>query len=303
MKRKSLFIGGAHRGGQAITVEALQTEPRYNRVTIADPKEDRADRLMLDWRGHGVEATGYREPCEAVIGKIDVDEVVLAIDTIAPMSAVLRKTGLPAQWQLLARGIGANGPVIGLAGTVVKGDAGSRESSVRLIDILSSFIPPQSSSQIRGNLLNADGLHVMRKKISDHTVRRLGVLDREPDDIKGGTLNILWGQREYPLLIQNKPSGEKWGEVKEQALGAELPARLQGSSEYAVATIGNKNVDFFIIDSGNKRRSVRFHMPLVHMLHSNTGQSRNLSRFMGTMASGLGLMALAPVMAAAAVTD
>lgn len=306
MKSKSLFLGGAHRGGKSITDEALKTlhgGKAYDSVVIADPKEDRANRLMIDWRDHGIEAVGYKEPCEEVIGKIDADEVVLAVDAVLPMSKVLRKTLLPTQWQLLARGIGANGPVIGLAGTVVKGDAGSRESSVRLIDVLSSFIDPQSSSRIRENPLNADGLHIMRKKISDHTVRRLGVLDREPEDIKGGTLNILWGQREYPLLIQDKPSGERWREVKEQALEAEMPRNLTGSSEFAVATIGNKNVDFFVVESGNKRRSVRFHMPLVHMLQSNSGQSRNLGRFMGAVASGLGLTALAPIMAAAVVTD
>lgn len=299
--KKSLFIGGAHRGGQAITVEALKTEPRYSHVAIADPKEDRAERMMLDWRSHGVGATGYKEPCESAVGKIEADEIILAIDTVKPMSAVLRKTTLPTQWQLLARGIGTHGPVIGLAGTLVNGDRDSRESSVRLIDVLSSFIRPQSSSQIRMNPLNADGLHIMRKKISDHTVRRIGFLDREPDDIKGGPLNILWGQKEYPLLIQNKPSGEKWKEVKDQVMEADLPHNLDGSSEYAVATIGNKNVDFFVVESAGKRRSVRFHMPLIHLLQGNAGESRNLGRLLGSVAAGL--MGLAPVMAAAVVTD
>ncbi len=306
MERKSLFMGGAHRGGQSITTEVLKGAPRYSHVAIADPKEDRASRLMLSWKDCGFKATGYKEPCEEAIDKIEADEVILAIDTVAPMSTVLRKTALPTQWQLLARGIGVHGPVIGLAGTLVRNDRDSRASSVKLIDVLSSFIPPQSSSRIRINPLNADGLHVMRKKISDHTVRRLRVLDREPDDIAGGPLNILWGQKEYSLLIQSKPSGEKWKEVKEQALDTVLPRSLANSTDYAVATLGNKNVDFFVVESAGKKRSVRFHMPLVHMLQGGIerSRSRNLGSLAGTMGSGLGATAMAPMMLAAAiVTD
>jgi hypothetical protein len=302
MKKKVLFMGGAHRGGQAITAEVLKTGPAYDQVMIADPKEYRAKRLADDWKNHGIHATGYKEPCEEILDKIDAGRVVLAIDTIAPMAKVLRKAELPTQWQLLAKGIGANGPVIGLAGTLVNGDRDSRASSVRLIDVLSSFIEPQSSGRIRANPLNADGLHVMRKKMSEHTSRRLGVLEKEPEDIKGGPLNILWNQTDYPLVVQEKPSGERWKEVKEQALDTALPRRLADSREFAVASIGNKNVDFFVVESG-RRRSVRFHMPLVKMLTVTAGTGSNGNGFPRILMGGLGLAAMAPLLAAAVVTD
>ncbi len=292
MKKQTLFVAGAHRGGQAITAEVLKTGPDYDQVLIADPKEDRADRLVDSWQDHGIRACGYREPCEVVVDKIDADRVVLAIDTVAPMAKVLRKAELPTQWQLLARGIGTHGPVIGLAGTLVSSDRDSRASSIRLIDVLSSFIEPQSSSRIRSNLLNADTLHTMRKKISALTSSRLGLLEREPEDIKGGPLNIIWDKKEYPLMVQDKPSGERWKEVKEQALDTALPRHLANSREYAVASIGNRNVDFFVIDSG-RRRSVRFHMPLIKML---TAPASNRSGFLGALAT-------APLLAAAVVTD
>lgn len=89
------------------------------------------------------------------------------------------------------------------------------------------------------------------------------------------------------------------------ALDTELPRNLNNGSEFAVAAIGRKNIDFFVIESQKGRRIIKFYMPLVHTLPAKTENKRNAHKTgaIEAIASGLGLLALAPVMAAALVTD
>ncbi len=288
MKKDIVFIGGAHRGGRAVTDAALRTLPFpkiFDRIIIADPKEDRALRLAERWSDEGISSTGIKKPCEEVINEIEADKVLLAIDDISPMAQILQEKNLPTQWQLLVRGLGHNGPVIGLSGTIVKGDSANRRSSARLINVLSSFIEPQSSSSIRQNPLNADALYMVRKKVSEHSVRRLQVLDRDPKDLNGGALNLIWGMKAYPMTVQEKPESENWKETKQQALETETDY-----SNFAVASLGQGNVDFFVVEQIKERRVIRFHLPLMHVLPPDVN-------------SGLGLLAGTETSVPAVVTD
>lgn len=300
--KQRIFLGGANRGGKAITETALREAGAYGAIVIADPKEDRASQLARSWREKGIRAEGLKEPCEEAIDKMDANVLMLAIDTISPMAKILEKKPLPTQWQLLARGLGADGPVVGLAGTVTEGDKESRIASVRLINVLGSFIEPQSSKGIRENPLNADRLYIMRRKVSEHSVNRLKVLGREPEDIKGGTLNFLWWQRMYPMVIQSK--GGSWRETTGQVVEAELPAKTGNDSAYVVAAVGQREADFFFVEPYRGRRIIKFHMPLVHSLPTVAGDEKTSSGLFGGFFAGLGLLGVAAQVAAAAmVTD
>ncbi|WKZ32785.1 MAG: hypothetical protein QY316_12895 [Thermodesulfobacteriota bacterium] len=277
---KTLFIGGANRGGSAVSEAVLAGGflDTSNQVLIADPKEERAERLALTWSNNGVPATGLKEPCETAIEKIRPDRAILSIDTLKPMAQILNDDSVPTQWQLLARGPGSNGAVIGLSGTVTKGDENGRRSSAQLIEALADFIKPQSSRTIRDNLLNADALNVARRKVSLHSARRLAVLDREPQDITGGTLNLHWGDVAYPLAVQER-HGKRWSESRDQVLDAGKKA----DKTYSVALIEKNNVEFFIVEDVRGKRLIRFHLPLSAPKQSSNGNA-GLSTILGAVA-------------------
>lgn len=301
---QKIFIGGANRGGRAFSAAAIKALPAstIQEVIIADPKDERAIELAEDWQRFGVKAVGYKRPCEDAVDAVadEPDAVaVLSIDTLKPMGTMLKKN-LPTQWQLMGRGLGSNAPVIGLSGSINKHDTDSRAASVRLIDELSSFVVPQSSSVIRNNLLNADALQAMRRTVSEHSVRRLQMLDREPTDIVGGPLNLHWGGKAYPLAICEKKDGQMWKENVQQALELAKPGR----GEHAIALVGSKNVDFFVIEESRGRRRVRFHLPIIHALPATTGNNNGsvAAGMIAGLAVGFGLLGtVAPYMAAAAV--
>lgn len=277
---KTLFIGGANRGGSAVSEAVLAGRflNTNNHVLIADPKEERAERLALAWSNKGISATGLKEPCETAIEKIRPDRAILSIDTLKPMAQILNDDSVPTQWQLLARGPGSNGAVIGLSGTVTKGDENGRRSSAQLIEALADFIEPQSSRAIRDNLLNADALHIARRKVSVHSARRLAFLDREPQDIKGGTLNLHWSEVAYPLAVQEK-QGKKWSETRDQVLDAGGKA----GKTFAVALIEKNNVEFFIVEDVRGKRLIRFHLPLSAPKPASNGNT-GLSTILGAVA-------------------
>lgn len=285
---KTLFIGGANRGGSAVSEAVLAGSflDTSNQVLIADPKEERAEKLALAWSNKGVPATGLKEPCETAIEKIRPDRAILSIDTLKPMAQILNDDRVPTQWQLLARGPGSKGAVIGLSGTVPKGDEAGRRSSARLIEALADFIEPQSSRAIRDNLLNADALHVTRKKVSLHSTRRLAVLDREPKDIKGGTLNLHWGDIAYPLAVQEK-CGKSWSETKAQV----VDARGKADKTFAVALIEKNNIEFFIVEDVRGKRLIKFHLPLSVAKESKNGY-QGFGPILG-VAAAIGAVALA----------
>lgn len=306
--KQTVFIGGAHRGGKAITdavLRALPSPETFDQVVVADPKETRAFELAQVWKANGVRAIGLDDPCEKAVKKIEADSILLAIDTVRPMSTILETDSRPTQWQMLCRGLGENGPVLGMSGSIHEGSSENRTSSVKLIKEMGTFIKPQSSTAIRENLLNADVLHVMRTKVSRHSAGRLGLLDREPKDLRGGALNLFWGDQTFPLAVQTKSANQRWRELKEQALSIDMPQEMKSRNNFAVATVGNKTVDFFVVEESKGRRSIRFHMPLIQALPQDSAAKRDFmaAGILGAIGLGLGMLALAPILSAAVVTD
>jgi len=312
---KSIFIAGANRGGKTVTDAAMKFLPgslAYEEVIVSDPKANRASELADVWKVNGIRAISWKEPCEKTLEHVETDSILLSIDTIAPMAKILETSPLPTEWQLLCRGLGENGPVLGLSGTIHEGESKDRTGSINLIKELSSFIAPQSSAAIRQNPLNADYLHVMRKKVSNHSAERLMLLDREPKDLIGGALNLFWGEKSYPMMVEKTALGQRWRETKEQALTLDLPPFFNPGTSYAVATVGNKNVDFFVVEESKGRRSIRFHMPLIQALPKGSTAKGDFAMAAGiASAIGLGIamlaiapmMIAAPVLTAAVVTD
>lgn len=113
----------------------------------------------------------------------------------------------------------------------------------------------------------------MRERVSEHSVRRLEVLDRDSQNINGGGLNFFWGMKMYPLVVQEKSINQKWKETRQLALEVELPQELKDDKEFTVSTVGQKTVDFFVIKSARGRRIVKFHMSLIHVLPIMNAQS------------------------------
>jgi hypothetical protein len=264
----NILLGGAHRGGTAITEAALKYLPeamQFQKMTIADPKEDRAILLARLWKNSGVNTKIIKRPCEEIVDKTDADFIILSIDDVSPMATVLEKSPLPTLWQLIIKGTGMNGPVAGLNGIVSAGDTNERKASIKLIKDLGTFIQPKSSFNIRANLFNADRLPLLRSIVSLHSVMRLGMLEREPDDIPGGALNFFWAGANYPMVVQEKES-HRWREIKRQVIEADLPTNLKDSPSFAVASVEDGIVDFFLVETIRRRRIIKFHMPLIHML-------------------------------------
>lgn len=309
--KKNIFIGGAHRGGKAITEAALKNDAfgKFESVLISDPKENRAKELALDWTRAGICSEAFEEPCEVTIRKIDkpVDAALLSVDTISPMKDVMQERKVPTQWQLMVKGLGASGPLIGISGTVPGGDNEVRELSGTLIDSLGRFIQPTSSTAVRENLLNADLLYSLRKFVAWHSVTRLDILDRDPDDMPGGSLNFFWGDERLPLIIEQKTPSQKLVESKKQALDVKVPHRLQNLRSHAVALVSSQNVDFFVVDQPRGKRFVRLHVPLVHSLPAPASPARSGSASGLLLLAGLALpflgAAAAPAAMAASVTD
>jgi len=305
-KNYSLALCGAHRGGTALTQNALHSVPAniIKDVIVVDPKEDRAARLSRAWETAGVRASGIAQRCEDIIEDLSADVVLLSIDTIKPMQNVLENSLLPTQLQLLCRGLGIDGPMVGVAGTVPGGKSQIREDAKKLILPLSTFIAPQSSENITQNPLNGDALYSMRKKVSAHSISRLQMLDFEPRDISGCSLNLFWGFEIFPLVVKEKNSNLSFREAKMQVLQTELSPDLQNKS-FAIALAGERSVDFFVVESSGRRRSVRFYMPLQHVLPSHASSGTGISAVAAGIMLALGLMAVgAPLLAAPAmVTD
>ena len=134
------------------------------------------------------------------------------------------------------------------------------------------------------------------------------MLDRDPDDMPGGSLNFFWGDERLPLIIEQKSPSQGLTESKKQALDAFVPHRLDNSRAHAVALVSRQNVDFFVVDQPRGRRFVRLHVPLVHSLPapasspSASGTAAGLLLLAGIALPFLGAAA-APAAMAASVTD
>lgn len=229
-KNYEIVIAGAHRGQKALVKHML---PEYARSIekglIYDPEPGRSKELKLFWEkvSPRAEFLPYEKPIEDIVteGKASKDSaMILTLDTINPMVYVLENTENPTQLQLLLQGPGSKSPVLGLSGTIEKGDADARNSSIKLLKALSQFAPPRSSNAIWGvNQLNAYALSSMRDKVSRYSAKQIAYLNRNNHQINP-PLTIMFNYKQFPLKVVDYPEAKAWRELEQHALAiSEFP--------------------------------------------------------------------------------
>jgi len=258
MYHNTLFQVGANRGGREFLSSYGPQFPRPSRVLVVDPKRERAISLAKRWQDRGVEALGYSEFCEDVIMGVPEDSVgMLTVDTVRPMVDVIkRRPDLPIQWQLVGRGVGSPAPVLGFAGSVVKGDNEAQESSMLLLDNLSPYASPVSSRHITSDALNARATSFARRFLSRHSANRISLLDREPEDIPNGRINLFFGTEQMPLVV-TEGVVEPFKETKKKVLEIES-LFINNDRDFAVAIIITDRVELFIVEKRRRGRGIRF---------------------------------------------
>lgn len=212
----NLNLYGNHRGGTSIVkslpadIVRLYDDPGW---TLADPKEDRAERLAtVVWnRFPGVRPRPLRMTArDALAYSHDNDTLVLAMDTVADTRETLeaRRAAQRATFQLVGRGPGGHaGTRIALQGTLLPGDDDTESRAFLLLDTLEGMAREASSRVLtRTDPLTASILRPMRELATRQTVRHLMERDRDPRDLTGGPLGVAFGTTVYPLVpVRGQP--------------------------------------------------------------------------------------------------
>lgn len=251
VKIDSLFVAGAHRGGWEFTTSYLNRFRAPSKVTIADPKSNRAGVLAEKWRSAGSKATAYAEPCEEVLQEIPEGSVgMLTVDSILPMATVIEKARLPLQWQILGRS--TRNIVLGFSGTLPIADESCRKSSALLLKNLSPYALPVTSQLIRQSVLNNRILNFTRRCISQYSAESVSKLVRDPEI---GGLALFSGEQRYPLLIL-KGEIKPFREIEKMVLEVE-DLKVTESKEYAVAVVLPNQVEVFGIEKYRNRKGIK----------------------------------------------
>ena len=256
----TLFQAGANRGGKEFARFYSPHFPQPSRVIVADPKRERAVLLAAKWQQKlGIDAVGHREFCEDLVMEIPGNSVgMLSVDTVRPMVEVMEKRpDLPVQWQIVGRGAGSQAPVLGFSGSIVRGDKQALISSALLLDNLSPYASTVSSRHIITDSLNAMATSYTRRVLSQHSARRISLLDRQPKDIPDGSLNLFFGQEQFPLVVE-RGTVEPFKDTKKRALEIENPF-IDHDRAFAAAIVLTNRVELFIIEKRRRNRRVRFH--------------------------------------------
>jgi hypothetical protein len=266
-----IVIAGAHRGQKTLVKHML---PEYARSLdqgfIYDPEPGRSRELKLLWEkvSPRAEFLPYEKPIEHIVseGKADKDSMlILTLDTIDSMAYVLENTENPSQLQFLLQGPGSKSPVLGISGTIAKGDKYSRDSSVKLLKALSPYAPPRSSQAIWGtNQLNAYVLSSMRNTVSRYSAQRLANVCNDSRHINSH-LTVIFDYKQFPLKVVDYPEVKGWRELEQYALS---------TSEYsnsAVALVDKERTALFLTEGKmNGRRWTLYSVLLQKLLPTHT---------------------------------
>jgi hypothetical protein len=222
-----VLIGGAHRGARTI-LTALQEETvrLYEPGWImADPKEERAAQLAGIARER---FTALRpQPLQMRVQSAlpysrDQDTVVLALDTISDTLETLEAARAPQRvtFQFAGRGPGGSlGTRLAIQGTLVSGDRDTTQSAHLLLRTLSGMSQAVSSRTLSGpDPLTAAVLQPLRTLASRQTVRHLAEKAREPGDLSGSSLSVVFGQTTYPVIPVQAVAADKYSHWKARAL-------------------------------------------------------------------------------------
>ena len=229
-----VLFGGLHRGAQTIVKELKDATTRLYEPDwlLADPKAGRAARMAVALANRF--ATLTPRPLtmrvqDALPFSSEHDTVVLALDTVADTSATLA-TRLPSQrvtFQFAGRG--PNGPAgtrIAIQGTLTPGDRESERSVSLLLPTLGEMSRAASSRELTvPDPVTAAVLQPMRTVAARQTAVHLAEKEREPGDLSGGPLSVIFGQRLFPLIAVQGGARERYSQQTALALesAGELP--------------------------------------------------------------------------------
>lgn len=269
MKANNFVLGqfGAHRGGRAIheTMTKLGQFPRE--AVVVDLVGERAEELAESWRKTGVKARSLPGKGEEVISDLpERSRAMLTTDSLDSMVKVIQASGnVPLEWQMLCCTPGdQRRMVMGLAGSLVRQDEQSRVESEILLRGLQGVIPPQSSQAIRRNPMNRVMMQPVRQEMSMHSARRLQLLDREPQDLDGGTLNLLVFRELLPLKVIQATSSPGFRERQQIAKQVDPPIQARA---YAVAVV-SQEVELFVLERARFSQSIRMYVNFSRDLDS-----------------------------------
>jgi hypothetical protein len=232
-----VLIGGAHRGAESIFNQLPdKTVRRYDpNWKLADPKPDRA--VQLARKAQDRFPTLQPQPLQmrvqdALPYSRDHDTVVLALDTLVDTMETLQARLLSQRvtYQLVGRGPGdAAGIRLAIQGTICPEDQGTARRALLFLQTLAGMSQAASSLRLTGpDPLSAAVLKPLRQVASRQTARHLGEKEREPWDLSGGPLCVMFGPTIYPLIpVQGVPQDThvQW-EARALDTVGEVPAKL-----------------------------------------------------------------------------
>ena len=224
----NVLIGGLHRGASSIVRELKEETTRLYKPDwlLADPKANRAAEMVVVLRKRF--ATLDPQPLsmrvqDALPLSRDHDTVVvLALDTVADTSATLAAR-LPYQrvtFQFAGKGPGgATGTRLALQGTLCPGDQESERGVSLLLPTLDGMSRAASSRDLTGpDPVTSAILQPLRQVASRQTAIHLAEKEREPWDLSGGPLSLIFGQTVSPLIAVQGGREEKYSQLAALAL-------------------------------------------------------------------------------------
>lgn len=224
--RRRLNLYGNHRGGASIVNGLSQdTVRRYDRTwVLADPKEDRADRMaeMVRRRFPQTDPRPLRATAlEALAQSGEADVLVLAVDSMADLTEALaaRQPQQRATFQIVGRGPGGNAGVrLALQGTLAPGDE-TAAGALNLLGNLGGMSRTGSSRQLTlEDPLTAMLLRPIRDLAVRQTVLHLANPEYEPWDLSLGPLCVVLGSDAFPLVAADGSGSDRYSERRDLAL-------------------------------------------------------------------------------------
>jgi hypothetical protein len=235
MSMSNVLIGGAHRGALSILNElpdktVRQYDPNWK---IADPKDNRAAQLTTFARNRfpTLRPHPFQMKVQDALAYCGDDDVVaLALDTLTDTAEALaaRRLSQRASFQLVGRGPGdVTGTRLGIHGTICPGDHEAERRALLLLQTLAGMSQPTSSRNLTGrDPLMAAVMTPLRQAAARQTAKHLEEKEREPQDLSGGPLSVMFGPTVYPLIPVRGGSQDTHSHWEARALDAigEVPA-------------------------------------------------------------------------------
>jgi hypothetical protein len=270
-----VVIGGNNRGARAIVNELQDETTRLYDPDwlLADPKDNRAVQMAAvltkrfpALRPHPLQMRIQDALAYSTIG----DTVVLAPDTIEAILQTLevRLASQRVSYQFAGRGPGGiAGTRLAIQGTIYPGDYETESASQLFLQTFAGMSRSASSRQLTGpDPLSAAVLQPLRQAASRRTARHLAEKEREPQELSGSPLSVMFGPTIYPLIpVQGVPQDAhaQWTARALEAAGG-VPAKhvasggVHGGAVYVAVVIREARAIHFIKVAQNRmgKRSI-----------------------------------------------